>query len=379
MQKEQEKNVNEESKAMKVDYGKLWQDVRKHKKYFYIVLPIVFVVVAALSLCLPNYYKCTVMLAPELSGSMARRASSLSTIAQNFGISLGGASSNEGDALFPTLYPELMNSVTFRASLFPIQVQREDGGKYMTYYDYLKDGQKSPWWSQAIGAVTEAIGSLFASEDEEGKSREVNTFKLTKEQFQICKMLEKKVVCDVDKKTLVITIDVTDQDPLIAATIADSVQQKLQDFITDYRTRKARIDLEHNKKIYDETKARYDAAVQQYATYADANQRVFLERVRSKQTKLQNELSIQTQAYQQISAQVLAAEAKVQEETPAFTTLQPATVPLKKEGPKRGQICIIFLFLAFIGTVLYCIHKEGDLIPMSKSLLGLGGDDDEDI
>lgn len=369
MQKDMDNNLKTEAKSGKVDYGKLWQDLKKHKKRFYIVLPIVFVAVAALSLCVPNYYKCTVVLAPEMSMSTARRAAnSLSNLANSLGVNLV-TSNNSGDALFPTLYPELMNSVAFRASLFPIEVQREEGGEVMTYYDYLKDGQKLPWWSQALKAGFEAIGSLFKKE-EDGKTPEVNAFKLTKEQFKIAKAIAKKVVCEVDNKTFVITINVTDQDPLIAATMADSVQKRLQDFITEYRTRKARIDLEHNRRIYNETKTRYDKAVQDYANFADANQRVFLERVHSKQTKLQAEMSIQAQAYEQISGQLMAAEAKVQEATPAFTTLQPASVPIKKAGPKRGIICLAFLFLAFIGTTLYCFHKEGDLIPLMKSLLG---------
>ena len=371
MQKEQENSVTADTKAGKIDYVKLWQDVKKHKKYFFIVLPVVFVIAALLSLCVPNYYKCTVMLAPELSMSNTNRARSLSNIASSLGLNLA-TTSNNGDALFPTLYPELMNSVTFRASLFPIKVQKDEDGKLMTYYDYLKDEQKSPWWSKILPSIM----SIFKDQKEDVK-QEVNTFKLTKEQSAVAKMIAKKVVCDVDNKTFVITINVTDQDPVIAATIADSVQQKLQEFITDYRTRKARKDLEHNQKIYDETKARYEQAVLDYANYSDANQRVFLERVRSKQTKLQTEMSLQTQAYTQIAAQLMASEAKVQEETPAFTTLQPATVPLKKSGPKRAQICLIFLFLAFIGTTLYCFHKEGDLIPMSKSLLGLGSDEEE--
>ena len=371
MQKEQNTNVKEETNAGQFDYKKLLQDVKKHKKYFYIVLPIVFIVVAALSLCVPNYYTCKVMLAPELSMNNTNRARSLSGLASSLGLNLGTTTSN-GDALFPTLYPELMNSVTFRASLFPIKVQRKDGGKFMTYYDYLKDGQKSPWWSK----IMPAIMSIF-KEKTESAPKEVNTFKLTKEQSAIAKAIAKKVVCDVDKKTFVITINVVDQDPVIAATIADSVQKRLQDFITDYRTSKARNDLEHNKKIYAETKARYEKAVLDYANYADANQRVFLEKVRSKQTKLQTEMNIQTQAYSQIYAQLMQAEAKVQEDTPAFTTLQPATVPLKKAGPSRAKICLVFLFLAFIGVTLYCFHKEGDLIPLSKSLLGLGSDDKE--
>ena len=341
-------------------FAKLWADIKKYKRLYYKVLPVTFIVAAILTLSMPNYYSCTVMLAPEMSGT--KGGGSLSSLASSFGINLGGASAG-ADALMPTLYPDLMNSVTFRTSLFSVKVFREaDTTQTMTYYDYLKEGQKAPWWSEGMKAVSEAIVMLFPPKkmDEE----KVNAFKLTREQAAIVKAIGQKVVCDVDKKTMVITINVTDQDPLIAATMADSVQTRLQRFITDYRTRKARIDLEYNQKICAEAKERYDNARKNYADYADANQKIFLERARSRQSELETELQLQQRAYSQIAAQLQLAEAKVQEETPAFTTLQPATVPIQKDGPKRSRICLIFLFLAFLATTAYAFHKEGDLIPL---------------
>ena len=363
------KEQNQEIKVEKPSFFDLWNDVKKHRKLYYKVLPATFIVAAILTLSIPNYYSCTVMLAPELSSMGVKSNSSLASLASSFGINLGGASAG-ADALLPTLYPDLMNSVTFRASLFPIKVQREDdstGVDIMTYYDYLKDGQKMPWWSAGL----KAIFDLFPKKEEPGNGK-VNTFKLTKEQSQIVKAMEKTVSCDVDKKTMVITIHVTDQDPLICATIADSVQSKLQSFITDYRTSKARVDLEYNKKLLAEAKDRYDKARKKYAHYSDANQKVFLERIRTEQSELQTELQLRQSAYTQIAAQVQLAEAKVQEETPAFTTLQPATVPVKKDGPKRARTCLIFLFLAALATTAWAIHTEGHLIPLFTS------DDDED-
>ena len=181
------------------------------------------------------------------------------------------------------------------------------------------------------------------------------------------KVIDKKVVCDVDPKTLVITITVTDQNPLICATMADTVKNRLQNFITDYRTSKARVDLEYNKKLYQETKKRYEKARQKYAEFADANQDIILHTFRQKQTDLENDLQLQYNAYTQVAAQLTAAEAKVQEETPAFTTLQSATVPVEKAGPARAKWCLVFLFLAFLATTAWIFYKEDDL----KPLLGL--------
>ncbi len=335
--------------------GQLWQDVKKYKKLYYKVLGITFIASVIITLSIPNYYKCTVMLAPELSGN--KGTSSLASIASSFGFNVGSTNLSS-DAILPTLYPDLINSVSFRASLFPIKVQKEDEDSVMTYYEYLSDGQSLPWWTILAKTSLEFAKSLFFEEE---KSDRVNPFKLTKEQYSIVKEMEEKVVCKVDKRTLVITINVTDNDPLIAATMADSVQVRLQDYITDYRTRKARIDLVYNQKLFQESKDRYDDARRRSAAFNDANRNVIFDRFRSERTELENEMQLQYRTYSQVAAQLQLAEAKVQEETPAFTTLQPATVPIKKDGPKRIILCLASLVVVFIATSAYVIHKEGDL------------------
>ena len=346
-----------------LDLGKLKQDMRKHKKQYFKVLGITFILSIIYLLSLHNVYKCEVMLAPELTRSGS--SNSLLSLANSFGMRIGSSTSS-GEALFPTLYPDMVSSTDFKTSMFPIQVHKKESTRMMTYYDYLLNEQKYPWWSQAISGTLRFIFSLIASPQEVDNSK-LDPFQLTKEQKGIADLIEKKVSCDVDAKTLVITISVTDQDPLICATIADSVKTHLQQAITDYRTRKARVDLEYNQKLFRETKARYDRARQAYAAFADANQDVILESVRSKRADLENEMQIQYNAYTQVAAQLTAASARVQEETPAFTTIQRATVPVKKAGPARAKKLLIFLFLAFIATTLWAFNKEGDL----KPLLGL--------
>lgn len=353
-----------EQEESSIDFSQIFAAVKKRKRLYYKVLPIAFVLACIYALGLPNYYKCEVKLSPELSSK--RSTSSLSALASQFGVTLGsGATGSE--ALFPTLYPDLMNSVDFKASLFNIPVHKKDSTRMMSYYDYMAKEQKKSWWGTAMSAPFKLLGSLFGSKKDTIDQHKVDPFMLTKEQTLIVQAIDKKVVCDVDKKTMVITISVTDQDPLIAATMADSVQRRLQNFITDYRTKKAKIDLEYSRKLFKEAKARYDKARQLYASFSDANQDIILESVRSKLTDLENEMQLQFNNYNNIAQQLQLAEAKVQEETPAFTTLQSATVPVRKAGPARAKMVLIFLFLAFLGTTVYILHKENQL----KPLLGL--------
>lgn len=364
---EEKKNIGQQKKNG-IDFMHLFELGWKHRKLYFIVLPIAFVIACIYALSIPKVYKCEVMLAPELSTT--RTSNSLSALARSFGMKLGSSALGNGsEALLPNLYPDLMNSVDFKTSLFDIPVCAEDSVTPKSYYDYLLNDQKRPWWSAIIGGTIGAVADLFAKEDTtviEGENK-VNPFKLTKKQTAIAKVIANKVKCDVDQKTLVITIDVLDQDPVICATVADSVKARLQQFITDYRTNKARIDLEYNQHLCAESKVRYEKARQRYVEFADANQDVILQSVRTKLTDLENDMQLQFNAYQTYVAQVQNAEAQVQQETPAFMTLQSATVPLIADSPVKKKIVLVFLFLAFVGTSVYVLHKEGEL----KPLLGL--------
>ncbi len=371
---EENKVVSKQAKPkVNIDFGKIFKDLLKHKKLYYKVLPAAFVLAVIYALAQPNYYTCKVLLSPELSGA-TRSSSSVASLARSFGFNIGRGSAGMGsEALFPTLYPDLVNSTDFKTTLFEVPVtiegnkEKGEEDRTMSYYDYLAKEQKKPWYTIFFpGSIIKGVKSLF--KDEEEKKETLDPFRLTIKQAMIIKAINKKVVCDVDKKTMVITIKVTDQNPVICAMMADTVKTRLQNFITEYRTNKARVDLEYNRKLYAETKERYEKARQKYAEFTDANQDVILQTVRQKQTDLENEMQLQYNMYTQIAAQMMQAEAHVQEDTPAFTTLQSATVPVKKAGPARVKICFVFLFLVFLGTTAWILYKEDDL----NTLLGLG-------
>ena len=116
-----------------------------------------------------------------------------------------------------------------------------------------------------------------------------------------------------------------DQDPLICATMADSVRNHLQTFITKYRTNKARVDVEHYEKLAKQSKREYEYCVREYSAYCDANQDVMLQSFISKRDELENEMQLKFNAYSAMRTQLEAMRAKLQEKTPAFTTIESAS------------------------------------------------------
>lgn len=88
-----------------------------------------------------------------------------------------------------------------------------------------------------------------------------------------------------------ISISVEAQDPLICATLTDTVQNRLQQFITDYRTSKARKDLEYYQELCSEAKSKYEKVRQTYGSYADANNDIILESYKLKENDLEMKCS----------------------------------------------------------------------------------------
>ena len=68
-------------------------------------------------------------------------------------------------------------------------------------------------------------------------------------------------------------------------------------------------------------------------------------------------MQLQYNNYSALSTQLQSAKAKLQEKTPAFTTLQSATVPVKPAGPKRMIFVLSMLFLTFVIDTLYAAIK----------------------
>lgn len=317
------------------------------KKWTYaLILSSTFAVACALILPVPRYYKSGVSLAPELGN--INEGGGLSDIAASMGFNLNNTMLS--DAISPELYPELLKSNRFISQLIDIRVKSLDGTINTTYYNYLDKHQKP----NPLMIPLYFLKNLFKKKAAPTpQDHHINHFQLTKREYEIFSAIRNKVTCRVDKKTNLISIEVEDQDPLISATMADSVRYKLQEFITEYRTSKARHDMNYYKELTAKAKHTYEKARQAYGSYADANMDIMLESFKSKKDDLENDMQLKFNAYSTLNTQLQAAIAKVQEKTPVFTVVTNATVPLKPAGPKRMIFVAGMLFLAFIITTVY--------------------------
>ena len=340
----EEKNSKEQHT---IDLGKVFRTLWDKKRRFVKVWIWTFVLSCIWILPQPRYYVSDVKLAPEMGGESA--GGGLASIASSFGFDIGGMGGQ--DAIYPELYPELFESPSFIVGLYDVRITTKDADLTTSYFDYIKNHQKKNLLTEPYHWTMRKIKSLFEEEDDTPRGNgaaDINPFRMNRKDYKLMLGIMQNITCAVDKKTSVVTITVRDQDPLVCATMADSVKTHLQDFIIRYRTSKVSEDVVHYQEMRDSAEREYDVAMRAYSRYCDAHQNIILQSFQSERDKLEGELALKQNALTAMETQLQATKVKLQEKTPAFTTLKSATVPIRPSAPKRMLFVLMMLVLVSI-------------------------------
>lgn len=357
--------ATEDDDELQIDWMGILRQVLAIRKTLYKAAGIGLVIGILIALGTPKQYTVSITLSPEMGSG--KSGSGLASMAASF---LGGSiGSDSPDALNATLTPDIVASTPFLLELFDARVVSQDKQIDTTFTAYL-DEQKSSWMGyvlKAPGMAISGIKSLFSEKKEKTETIQEGTIELNEEDAAKLEGLRQQITTEVDKKTAITTLSVTLQDPKVTATIADSVVSKLQQYITAYRTRKAKEDCQYLEKLYKERQQEYYDAQQRYARYVDANSNVVFQSTMAERERLQNDMNLAYQVYSQVAQQLQVARAKVQEEKPVFAVVEPAVVPLNPSGTSRKVIVLGFLFLAvaftgaweLLGKKYWQLLKEG--------------------
>lgn len=334
-----------ENDELEIDWMEILRKIIAIRKTLYKAAGVGVVLGIIIALSIPKQYTVTVTLSPEMGGDKA--SGGLASLVSS---SLGGGSNNNSDALNVTLAPDIVSSTPFILELFNTRVQTLDGEIDTTLVTYL-DEQKGPWWGyikSAPSMAIKAIKSLLT--DRTDTISILNPFQLTYQEKSKVEYLKKQIVAEIDTRTGMTTINATLQDPKVAAIIADSVVAKLQQYIIDYRIKKAKEDCTYLEELYHERQQEYYKAQSKYAHYFDSNRNIAFQSVRAEQERLQNDMNLAYQVYSQVAQQLQVARAKIQEEKPVFAVVEPATIPLKPSGTSKKVIFVGVLFLVICAT-----------------------------
>ena len=362
-----QKQDNHNDEEIEIDLIGILRKIIGIRKTIYKAAGIGLVIGIIVAISIPKQYTVEVTLSPEMGNT---KAGGLSGLAASF---LGtGMAINEGtDALNASLSAEIVSSTPFLLELSTMKIPALEG-ETMTLNVYL-DEESSPWWSYVIGLPGMVIGgvkSLFTEEESESVPSDkanLGTIELSKKESKKIESLKKKILASVDKKTSMTTVSVTLQNPKVTAVVADSVVRKLQEYIIDYRTSKAKEDCLYLERLFKERQQEYYDAQKKYADYMDSHDNIILQSVRAEQERLQNDMSLAYQVYSQVANQLQVARAKVQEEKPVFAIVEPAVVPLDSSGTSRKVYVLAFIFLSVCAVIFGKLWGE-DILNKFKEI-----------
>jgi uncharacterized protein involved in exopolysaccharide biosynthesis len=302
---------------------------------------------------IPKEYTSEVVIAPEVSG-LGGISGGLGALASMAGINMD----SEEEAIYPQLYPKIVSTSPFLCDLASLSVDgiyRKDSIS-TSLYNYLVRYQREPWWNKVLSAPFK----LIKKERKEllGEGITLDAKRLNRQQQKVLKALSDRISVELDKQTSAIYVRVKMQDAGIASTVADAVTGNLEKYVVDYRTAKARKDLENTQRMFDEARENYFKAQKAYAEYSDQHMGVTKLQYLMEQERLENEKNVAYNLYSQLAQQMDMCRTKLLEKTPVVVLLQPSTIPYKATTPRKIMIGLLFVFLAFFGTAAWILMQE---------------------
>ena len=316
---------------------------------------------------IPKTYKAGVTLAPELQ---QKTSSGVSSIASMMGVNLN----NSIDAINAEMFPDVVHSTPFIYELFglPVTFERKDSVITAPLLEYMKEYQKSPWWTPIMNFPFKVLGwcidIIRPDEEDELGDGVLDPSNLPKKERKVVKYFAENIMVTVDKKSLKTQMNLTMQDPLVVATVMNAVTDNLKDYMSDYRSSKARQDVENLEVICAQRKADYYKAQQAYAKYIDANKNVILQSANAERERLQQEMNLAYQVYSQVATQLEGARIQAEQAKPVFVIIDPVTVPIKKAAPSKAKMLIIWTFLAGCCAAAWVLFGEDNWKKLKENL-----------
>lgn len=299
-------------------------------------------------------YTASSTMVPQLSNNKSKLGglSSLAAIA-GFNLDL----SMETTELSPYIYPQIVQSVPYQLELMETHFNISGIDHPVSIFDYYLNYAKPNILSLFIkytiglpGLILKAIKPKKIDTSSTGliDSLFYSPIELSEEQEIIRKFLAENVTLETNDKEGYVVLSATSHEPKLAAQIAYKAQMLLQEYITEFKIKKASAQLDFIKERYAEKKNNFEKTQTQLALFSDRNKNITSATARIEQEKLQNEYKLAYEVYSQLAQQLEQAQIKVKEDTPVFSIIKPVVIPIEKSKPNRPLILIIFTFLGGI-------------------------------
>lgn len=345
-------------KTRQIDFIDAFNDVVKQKKKifkFMIIFLILGIIIAFLS---PKQYTSSSIILPQISSSKGL-SKKYSSIASLVGINLG---QSEGNKIVPTLYPIIVKGAPFQKAILQEKINIKEIETPISLFDYLsnykKEGVLHTIKDYTIGLPGKIIKS-FKSDTNGANLMVVDStlYQYSKKEKEYIEYLEDHLIITFNDIDGYINIKAIMDEPIAAAQLVRNTQNLLQDFIIDYNIKKSQEELTFIEERLEVAKEEYSSKRASLGSFRDRNKYGVISPMKNREEQLKSEYDLAYNMYSELSNQRESAKLQVKKDTPIFTELQPALIPLEPSDPNKFKIIFGSIIIGMLIAVFLILFK----------------------
>lgn len=275
----------------------------------------------------------------------------------------------KGNSIVPTLYPLLLDNVNFQKSVLQSTLQEFNSDTLITYKSFLLKNKSTGFLktvqSYTIGLPSKIKGFFTKPLRHENKVILVeNLNNLTTQEISLISSLNNQIDVVFNEVDGYIEIKAETKDPLVSAQLVFICESILQEYIINFKIQKSKDELLYLEKRFKAAKEDYSLKRAMLGTFKDENKFVSTSYNNNIKEQLQAEYDLSFKLYSQLATQMESARLQVYKDTPIFTNIKPAIVPIEPSSPDSFRTIFGFLIVGFlfgIFNILYVAFKNKEI------------------
>lgn len=343
-----------------IDLLELVEMIWKGRKTIVVFVAVFFTLGLFHFLTGPEEYQSEAILLQE---SQPQTSQNMRLLQQFGGFGGAGGAMNDPGTLSANLYPRIIESVEFQHNLLLQSVEFESLGREMMLYEYFNEIYEEPFRNRVyrgfrnytIGlpiTIYRVVRNLFRSQEEMAPNFEIeeNGEILVLNSFVRRALSQMRERTSVEFEESFITVTSRLPDPKAAAEINAILIAQIQEYVINYRSEKARQNLEFVEQMYREVEERYEESQRALAQFQDENRGQMTAIARIEAERLQNERNLTFSLYNNLAQRLEDARLRLQEETPVFSQLQKPNLPHSPVSSSPLVVIASILLGGFMGV-----------------------------
>ena len=171
-------------------------------------------------------------------------------------------------------------------------------------------------------------------------------------------VLNDVISISVNQKDGFVTISANMPESEYAANTCINAREILQKTVINNKIKSAKQKLEYSEKQLSEKRIEFEEVQNKLAYFNDSNLNIVTSSVINERDKLEAEFQIINAVMIELSKQVEQRKLQVSEDTPVFSIVKEASMPVKRSSPKRTQMVLIYGFVGLIASISYTLAKN---------------------